>query len=104
MIPKMTRDIVFFHLKLRKVHSVCCVVQVRSARQQVQKPGVMEGELEPDSTLWCYFCQLEVARHVTDRLTTVVWGGLLEHMARCVGTVTVMLKQIWGNKYLHLKK
>ena len=57
---------------------------MRSARQQVQSPGVVEGELEPDSTLWCYCCQLEVARHVTDRLTTVVWGGLLEHMARCV--------------------
>jgi hypothetical protein len=42
---------------------------------------VVEGELEPDACLWCYFCQLEVTRHVTDRLTTVVWGGLLEHMA-----------------------
>jgi hypothetical protein len=55
--------------------------KVRSARQRVQKPGVMEGELEPDSTLWCYFCQLEVTRHVTDHFTTMVWGGLLEHMA-----------------------
>jgi hypothetical protein len=57
------------------------LLQVRSARQRVQKPGVMEGELEPDSTLWCYFCQLEVTRHVTDHFTTMVWGGLLEHMA-----------------------
>ena len=58
------------------------VHQVRCARQQLQKPAVVEGELEPDSSLWCYFCELEVMRHVTDRLTTVVWGGLLEHMAR----------------------
>jgi hypothetical protein len=55
--------------------------KVRCARQQLQKPAVVEGELEPDSSLWCYFCELEVMRHVTDRLTTVVWGGLLEHMA-----------------------
>lgn len=41
----------------------------------------MDGELEPDATLWCYFCELEVMRHVTDSLTTVMWGGLLEHMA-----------------------
>ena len=44
----------------------------------------MDGELEPDSTLWCYFCEMEVTRHVTDSITTVVWGGLLEHMARYV--------------------
>lgn len=61
-----------------------CLDQVRCARQQLQKPGVMDGELEPDSMLWCYFCEMEVTRHVTDRITTVVWGGLLEHMARYV--------------------
>jgi hypothetical protein len=64
------------------------LLQVRSARQRVQKPGVMEGELEPDSTLWCYFCQLEVTRHVTDHFTTMVWGGLLEHMARLAGFIS----------------
>lgn len=61
-----------------------CLDQVRCARQQLQKPGVMDGELEPDSMLWCYFCEMEVTRHITDRITTVVWGGLLEHMARYV--------------------
>ena len=53
----------------------------------MQSPGVVEGEVEPDSTLWCYCCQQEVSRHITDGLTTVVWGSLLEHMARCVWCV-----------------
>lgn len=64
--------------------------QVRCARQQVQRPDVMDGELEPDATLWCYFCELEVMRHVTDSLTTVMWGGLLEHMARYI-----LLCSVW---------
>ena len=56
--------------------------QVRSARQLLQKPRVIDGELEPDLTLWCYCCQEDVQKHVSDGQTTIEWGGLIEHMAR----------------------
>jgi hypothetical protein len=56
--------------------------KIRDARRLLQKPHVIDGELEPGAALWCYCCQEEVLKHVTDGLTTVEWGGLLEHMAR----------------------
>ena len=58
--------------------------QVRSARRLLQKPSVVEGELEPGVCVWCYCCQEEVKKHVTDRQVSIKWGGLLEHMARYV--------------------
>lgn len=56
--------------------------QVKAARKLLHKPSVYEGELEPGASMWCYCCEQEVSRHVTDGLTSVEWGGLLEHMAR----------------------
>lgn len=59
-------------------------VQVRSARRLLQKPNVVEGEVEPGACVWCYCCEQEVEKHVTDRQVSIEWGGLLEHMARYV--------------------
>ena len=44
---------------------------------------MLEGELEPGATVWCYCCDTEVNKHVCDGLLTVEWGGLLEHLTRC---------------------
>ena len=45
------------------------------------KPGVLDGELEPGAKMWCYCCEEEVERHVTDGAVTLEWGGLIQHMA-----------------------
>jgi len=58
------------------------IVQVQSARRCLVKPSVMEGELEPDSRVWCYCCDKEVPRHTTTGDITVQWGGLIQHLAR----------------------
>ena len=57
--------------------------QVKAARKVLHKPRVYEGEgeLEPGATMWCYCCEQEVGKHNNDGLTSVEWGGLLEHMA-----------------------
>lgn len=41
---------------------------------------MVEGELEPGATVWCYCCDTEVNKHVCDGLLTIEWGGLLEHL------------------------
>ena len=65
----------------RSQHVVFIIVQVKAARKVLHKPKVYEGELEPGATMWCYCCEQEINRHVTDGLTSVEWGGLLEHLA-----------------------
>ena len=57
-------------------------LQANAARKLLKKPSVLEGELEPGLTLWCYCCQEEVRKHASDGLISVEWGGMLEHMAR----------------------
>ena len=52
-------------------------------------PEVLDGELEPGSSVWCYCCECEVVKHISDRETTVVWGGMVEHMRRCVSGCSV---------------
>ena len=63
------------------MHSIDVSPQVKAARTVLHKPRVYEGELEPGTTMLCYCCEQEVGKHVTDGLTSVEWGGLLEHMA-----------------------
>ena len=67
------------------------ISQVRSARRLLQKPSVVEGELEPGACVWCYCCQEEVEKHVTDGQVCIEWGGLLKHMARYVGVCRTRL-------------
>ncbi|XP_003387089.2 PREDICTED: coiled-coil domain-containing protein 84-like isoform X2 [Amphimedon queenslandica] len=54
--------------------------KVHSARCLLQKPNIVDGDLEPGITVWCYSCQEEINKHISDGFTTVEWGGLLEHM------------------------
>ena len=54
---------------------------MHEARRLLHKPSVIDGEFEPGATMWCYCCDAEIDKHVTDRFTTVKYGGLLEHMA-----------------------
>ena len=55
--------------------------KVQLAKRCVVKPSVLEGELEPDSQVWCYCCEKDVPRHTTTGDITVQWGGLIRHLA-----------------------
>ncbi|KAM3867649.1 centrosomal AT-AC splicing factor [Diretmus argenteus] len=56
--------------------------KVKEARRTIKSPQVKKFDCAPrESTFWCYCCGLEVERNVTDGNMTVLYGGLLEHMA-----------------------
>lgn len=58
------------------------VSQVKEARRTLKKPQVEKFDCtQHKQTFWCYCCGLEVDRNVTDGNMTVLYGGLLEHMA-----------------------
>ncbi|CAF89809.1 unnamed protein product [Tetraodon nigroviridis] len=55
---------------------------VKEARRTLKKPKVEKFDFtEHKKTFWCYCCELEVERNVTDGNMTVLHGGLIEHMA-----------------------
>ncbi|XP_072243623.1 centrosomal AT-AC splicing factor [Leuresthes tenuis] len=56
--------------------------KVKEARRTLKKPQVEKFDCtQHKKTFWCYCCGLEVERNVTDENMTVLYGGLLEHMA-----------------------
>ncbi|XP_069379515.1 centrosomal AT-AC splicing factor-like [Paralichthys olivaceus] len=56
--------------------------KVKEARRTLKKPQVEKFDCsEHQQKFWCYCCGLEVDRNVTDGNMTVLYGGLLEHMA-----------------------
>ncbi|KAM9360787.1 centrosomal AT-AC splicing factor [Symphorus nematophorus] len=56
--------------------------KVKEARRTLKKPQVEKFDFtQHQQTFWCYCCGLEVERNVTDGNMTVLYGGLLEHMA-----------------------
>uniref|UniRef100_A0A665VAQ3 Coiled-coil domain containing 84 n=1 Tax=Echeneis naucrates TaxID=173247 RepID=A0A665VAQ3_ECHNA len=56
--------------------------KVKEARRTLKKPQVEKFDCtQPKQKFWCYCCGLEVDRNVTDGNMTVLYGGLLEHMA-----------------------
>ncbi|XP_041856613.1 coiled-coil domain-containing protein 84 [Melanotaenia boesemani] len=56
--------------------------KVKEARRTLKKPQVEKFDCtQHKKTFWCYCCELEVERNVTDGNMTVLHGGLLEHMA-----------------------
>uniref|UniRef100_H3CAL0 Centrosomal AT-AC splicing factor n=1 Tax=Tetraodon nigroviridis TaxID=99883 RepID=H3CAL0_TETNG len=58
------------------------VEKVKEARRTLKKPKVEKFDFtEHKKTFWCYCCELEVERNVTDGNMTVLHGGLIEHMA-----------------------
>ncbi|XP_070689690.1 centrosomal AT-AC splicing factor isoform X2 [Pempheris klunzingeri] len=56
--------------------------KVKEARRTLKKPQVEKFDCtQHKETFWCYCCGLEIERNVTDGNMTVLYGGLLEHMA-----------------------
>ncbi|XP_075889500.1 centrosomal AT-AC splicing factor isoform X2 [Nelusetta ayraudi] len=58
------------------------IEKVKEARRTLKKPQVekFDGCLHSQN-FWCYCCDLEVERNVTDGDMTVLFGGLIEHLA-----------------------
>lgn len=64
------------------MHVIPIVFKVKEARQTLKKPQLEKFDcIEHKKTFWCYCCGREVDRNVTDENMTVLYGGLLEHMA-----------------------
>ncbi|MEQ2290568.1 hypothetical protein AMECASPLE_004445 [Ameca splendens] len=56
--------------------------KVKEARRTLKKPQVEKFDCtQQKQKFWCYCCGVEVERNVTDDNMTVMYGGLLEHMA-----------------------
>ncbi|KAF7648248.1 hypothetical protein LDENG_00159880 [Lucifuga dentata] len=56
--------------------------KVKEARRTIKKPQLEKFDCtQQKQTFWCYCCGLEVGRNITDGNMTVLYGGLLEHMA-----------------------
>lgn len=64
--------------------------QIDEAKRTIKSPSVVDGELEPDSTFWCHFCGIQVIKHMTDRNTSVQFGGVFEHLARYLHMMSYM--------------
>ncbi|GAA6107584.1 coiled-coil domain-containing protein 84 isoform X2 [Tachysurus ichikawai] len=57
-------------------------MQVKDARRTLKCPQVDKFDAAEHKTgFWCYCCEVEVQKHVTDGRVTVLYGGLLEHMS-----------------------
>ena len=54
----------------------------------------MDGELEPGGKMWCYCCEQEIGKHVTDGRTSVQLGGLIEHMTKYVPLLLSLLETL----------
>ena len=46
-----------------------------------QSPVIIEGESEDKNTIWCHFCKVNFIKHVTDKLKTILYGGIFEHLS-----------------------
>ncbi|XP_004546985.3 centrosomal AT-AC splicing factor [Maylandia zebra] len=56
--------------------------KVKEARRTLKKPQVEKFDCtQHKQTFWCYCCGCEIEKNVTDGNMTVLYGGLLEHMA-----------------------
>ncbi|KAG9351465.1 hypothetical protein JZ751_022715 [Albula glossodonta] len=62
--------------------TICALFKVKLARRSIKSPQVQKFDcIEHDRKFWCYCCGLEVPKHVSNGNLTVLFGGLLEHMA-----------------------
>ncbi|KAK7934376.1 hypothetical protein WMY93_005272 [Mugilogobius chulae] len=56
--------------------------KVKEARRMLKKPQVEKYDfIQHNQKFWCYCCEIEVENHVTDGNKTVLYAGLIEHMA-----------------------
>lgn len=58
---------------------------MKEARRTIKKPQVEKFDcIQHKEMFWCYCCEAEVEKNVTDDKMTVLFGGVLEHMATWV--------------------
>ncbi|KAJ8276629.1 hypothetical protein COCON_G00083810 [Conger conger] len=70
------------HQSKLKVVLVKFLEKVKEARRKMKSPQVEKFDCsEHECKFWCYCCSLEVQKHVSNGNITVLFGGLLEHMA-----------------------
>ncbi|XP_064207016.1 coiled-coil domain-containing protein 84 [Anguilla rostrata] len=70
------------HQSKLKVVLVKFLEKVKEARRTIKSPQVEKFDCtEHERNFWCYCCGLEVHKHVSNGNITVLFGGLLEHMA-----------------------
>ncbi|KAJ8388336.1 hypothetical protein AAFF_G00134900 [Aldrovandia affinis] len=70
------------HQSKLKVVVVKFLEKVKEARRTIRSPQVKKFDhTEHERNFWCYCCGLEVQTHVSNGNLTVLFGGLLEHMA-----------------------
>ncbi|KAF7200721.1 centrosomal AT-AC splicing factor isoform X2 [Nothobranchius furzeri] len=56
--------------------------KVKEARRTLKKPQVEKFDCtQHKQKIWCYCCEVEIERNVTDDNMTVLYGGVIEHMA-----------------------
>lgn len=63
-----------------------CILQkfgskIKLSRPYLNNPVIQEGEYEPGSMFWCHCCSGNFVKHVTDRFKTILFGGVIEHLA-----------------------
>ncbi|KAJ8267057.1 hypothetical protein GJAV_G00137810 [Gymnothorax javanicus] len=70
------------HQSKLKVVLVKFLEKVKDARRTMKSPQVVKFDFtEHECKFWCYCCGMEVQKHVSNGNITVLFGGLLEHMA-----------------------
>ncbi|XP_060769316.1 coiled-coil domain-containing protein 84 isoform X4 [Neoarius graeffei] len=70
------------HQSKLKVVLVKFLDKVKEARRTLKCPQVKKFDgSEHEARFWCYCCEMEVRKHVTDGKVAVLYGGLLEHMS-----------------------
>ena len=62
-------------------------IKIKACKKYLDRPDLVDGELEPGATFWCHFCEDKVAKHVTDRSISIRYGGLFEHISRYFLTI-----------------
>ncbi|XP_076130826.1 centrosomal AT-AC splicing factor isoform X1 [Alosa pseudoharengus] len=86
------------HQAKLKVVLVKFLEKVKEARRTIKVPQVEKfSSTKHHCNFWCYCCELEVPKHVTNGNITVLFGGLLEHMSTPEHRKNT-LKFWWQNK------
>lgn len=55
--------------------------KIKECRPYLNDPVIQEGSFEPERKFWCHCCAETVLKHVTDFLKTILYGGVIEHLA-----------------------
>lgn len=55
--------------------------KIKECRPYLNDPVIQEGDFEPEAEFWCHCCNASYKKHVTDHLKTILYGGVIEHLA-----------------------